>query len=266
MKRNTLKNCIVVASLLVLFLSSPVLAGGWSTPVDVITSTQQTKLNLEKTEGSINSQINGMRQSIVDTLTRHGAQLSGYIAEGSRSTATAIDSQTKLQAQTAREIEEVKAVQTYKPNIQACQFVTGAAGLGGSSEKASYAATIFSENEEARLSSNAKSLTNPGTTSDTSERFDRIFSSYCNAEQSFDESGVCTGSPEFHNADINAATLFSSDILETVEKRQAAQDLIENLVAPTISNPPAIASADTDMEQEQVLKHRSRQSRTTSCQ
>ena len=78
----------------------------------------------------ITREIDAMERTIVEALRLQTGQLSGYVAQSAKALTQALDAQTRLQAQTAREVEETRTMRAHAPSRSACATVTGATGLG----------------------------------------------------------------------------------------------------------------------------------------
>ena len=63
-------------------------------------------------------------------------QLSGYAAQSAKAVTGALDAQTKLQAQIAREVEETRAMRARRPTDSGCAAITGLAGLAAARQAA----------------------------------------------------------------------------------------------------------------------------------
>ena len=79
----------------------------------------------------LTGEIDAMERAIIEALRLQTGQLSGYIAQSAKAVTGALDSQTKLQAQTAREVAETGAMMAHRPSRSACEAITGLTGLAG---------------------------------------------------------------------------------------------------------------------------------------
>ena len=77
-----------------------------------------------------------MEATIVEALRLQTGQLSGYAAQSAKAVTGALDAQTKLQAQIAREIEESRAMRARRPRDGGCAAITGLAGLAATRQAA----------------------------------------------------------------------------------------------------------------------------------
>ena len=74
-------------------------------------------------------EIDVMEATIVEALRLQTGQLSGYAAQSAKAVTGALDAQTKLQAQIAREVEETRVMRARRPTDSGCAAITGLAGL-----------------------------------------------------------------------------------------------------------------------------------------
>ena len=79
----------------------------------------------------LTGEIDAMERAIIEALRLQTGQLSGYIAQSAKAVTGALDSQTRLQAQTAREVAETGSMLAHRPSRSACEAVTGLRGLAG---------------------------------------------------------------------------------------------------------------------------------------
>ena len=80
---------------------------------------------------SLTREIDAMEAAVVEALRLQTGQLSGYQAQSAKALTQALDAQTRLQAQIAREVEETEAMRARRPSPGAC---TASPGLRGSAE------------------------------------------------------------------------------------------------------------------------------------
>ena len=209
---------------------------------------------------AINGRIDAAEKAIVETLRLQTGQLAGYQAQSTKALTQALDSQTRLQAQTAREVEETRAMRAHRPTRLACRTGTGLAGLGAAREASADAAGRAGSVETGRIVGDRAVVKAPGAAADSAARFRAVTGSWCNPERSGDK--ACRGAGTQHAADIRPGTLFDTRTISTEAELRAAVDLARNLAAPVIVDPPALAAAETDAERRRVLLARSADART----
>ena len=211
---------------------------------------------------TVSTRIDVLERSIAEALRRQTAQLSGYMAQGTKAVVGAIDAQTRLQAQTVREAEETRSVVRHKVGPTACATATGAAGLAAARAVARKAAREGTAAEAGRISADRKSAPAPGANADTSLRFATFSSTHCNAARQGGDAAACKGSPARHGADLQPANLFELSTIRTPDEELTARELARNLTVPIVHDPLPVGSAETDQERRRVLLGRSADSRT----
>ena len=92
-----------------------------------------------------------MERAIIEALRLQTGQLSGYIAQSAKAVTGALDSQTKLQAQIAREVAETEAMRARRPSRSACEAVTGLTGLAATRVATERARASAAETESGRI-------------------------------------------------------------------------------------------------------------------
>ena len=215
----------------------------------------------------LTGEIDAMERAIIEALRLQTGQLSGYIAQSAKAVTGALDSQTKLQAQTAREVAETGSMLAHRPSRSACEAVTGLRGLAGSGAAAESAHARASATETGRITGDRAVVDRPGAAAGDAARFETVTSEYCNAARAGEDSGVsgtsvCRGEDALHGADLQAGTLFDRRTFGSEAELRAAVELSRNLAAPVVHDPPAMASADTDRERRRVLLARAADART----
>ena len=214
----------------------------------------------------LTAEIDAMERAIIEALRLQTGQLSGYIAQSAKAVTGALDSQTKLQAQTAREVAETGSMLAHRPSRSACEAVTGLRGLAGTGAAAESAHARASATETGRITGDRAVVDRPGAAAGDAARFETMTSEYCNAARAGEDSGlsgtsVCRGDDALHGADLKAGTLFDRRTFGSEEELRAAVELSRNLAVPVVHDPPPLASADTDRERRRVLLARSADAR-----
>ena len=219
-------------------------------------------------------EIDAMEQAIVEALRLQTGQLSGYAAQSAKALTQALDAQTRLQAQTAREVEETRSMRAHAPSRSACATVTGVTGLGAARSASRNAGEAATEVETGRIVSDRAVVAEAGSAADGAARFDTVIRHYCSpARAGGDGTGgrpgigerpgpVCRGEDAWHGADLKPATLFDRSTFGDETELHAAIELSRNLAAPVVHDPQPLASAETDRERRLVLLARAADART----
>ncbi|MDE0380728.1 MAG: hypothetical protein OXI20_15935 [Rhodospirillales bacterium] len=220
----------------------------------------------------LTGEIDAMERAIMEALRLQTGQLSGYIAQSAKAVTGALDSQTRLQAQTAREVAETGSMLAHRPSRSACETVTGLRGLAGTGAAAESAHARASATETGRITGDRAVVDRPGAAAGDAARFETVTQEYCNAGRAGEDiragdpalsgTSVCRGEDALHDADLRAGTLFDRRTFGSEEELRAAVELSRNLAAPVVHDPPAMASADTDRERRRVLLARAADART----
>ena len=208
----------------------------------------------------LTGEIDEMERAIIEALRLQTGQLSGYTAQSTRALTQALDAQTRLQAQTAREVEETRTMRAHAPSRSACSTVTGLAGLEATRSVAENAARTAGEVEAGRIVSDRAVVVEAGSAADGAARFDAVTGRYCSSARAGDD--TCRGKDAWHGADLRPATLFDSRTFRDEAELHAAIELSRNLAAPVVHDPLPLASADTDRERRLVLLARAADART----
>jgi len=209
----------------------------------------------------LTGEIDAMERAIVEALRLQTGQLSGYIAQSAKAVTGALDSQTQLQAQTAREVAETGSMLAHRPSRSACEAVTGLRGLAGTDAAAESAHARASATETGRITGDRAVVDRPGAAAGDAARFETVTREYCNAARAGEDSGLCRGADEMHGADLRSGTLFDRRTFASETELRAAVELARNLAVPVVHDPPPLASADTDRERRRVLLARSADAR-----
>ena len=215
----------------------------------------------------LTGEIDAMERAIIEALRLQTGQLSGYIAQSAKAVTGALDSQTKLQAQTAREVAETGAMMAHRPSRSACEAVTGLRGLAAAGAAAKGAHGRAAATETGRITSDRAVVDRPGAAAGDAARFESVTREYCNAGRAGEDpelSGTsdCRGGHAMHGADLRAGTLFDRRTFASEDELRAAVELSRNLAAPVVHDPPPLASADTERERRRVLLARAADART----
>ena len=207
----------------------------------------------------ITGEIDAMERAVVEALRLQTGQLSGYQAQSAKALTQALDAQTRLQAQTAREVEETAVMRAHRPSGNACATVTGLSGLRGSRTATDGAYARASEVETGRIVGDHAVAAGTGSAADSAARFETVAGVYCNAARAGDD--TCRGEDVRHAADLKVGNLFDRRTLGTEAGLRTAVELSRNLAAPVVHDPPPMASAETGPERRHVLLARSADAR-----
>ena len=205
-------------------------------------------------------EIENMERAVIEALRLQTGQLAGYQAQSAKAVTQAMDSQTRLLAQIAREVEESRALRSHTPSETACHTVTGVAGLEASREGARNAYVHAGLTETGRIVADRAVVGSQGSDDDTRSRFEHLATQYCNGHRSGQD--ACTGPDQLHAADVHSGRFLDTVTLSRENDRTAAVELSRNLVSPLVFDPPAWGSATTVEEQRRLLLIRSAEART----
>ncbi|MDE0409179.1 MAG: hypothetical protein OXN81_15120 [Alphaproteobacteria bacterium] len=208
----------------------------------------------------LTGEIDAMERAIIEALRLQTGQLSGYAAQSTKALTQALDAQTRLQAQTAREVEETRTMNAHRPSRSACATVTGVTGLGAARSAAENAGRAAEEVETGRIVSDRAVVAEAGSAADGAARFDTLTQLYCSPGRGGD--GSCRGGDAWHGADLKPGTLLNRRTFGTEAELYAAIELSRNLAAPVVYDPLPLASAETDRERRLVLLARAADART----
>ena len=211
---------------------------------------------------NLTQEIDAMERAIIEALRLQTGQLSGYTAQSARAITGALDSQTRLQAQIAREAAETEAMRARRPARGACEGITGLAGLAATAAASADARASAAATETGRIIGDRAVVDRPGAAAGDAARFESLTRSYCNAGRAGEDSDLCRGGHAMHGADLRAGTLFEHRTFASEDELRAAVELSRNLAAPVVHDPPPLASADTDRERRRVLLARAADART----
>ena len=208
----------------------------------------------------ISGEIDAMERAIIEALRLQTGQLSGYTAQSTKAIAQALDAQTRLRAQTDREVEETRSMRAHAPSRSACSTVTGVTGLEATRSAAENARTTAGEVEAGRIVSDRAVAVEAGSAADGAARFDTVTRLYCSAGRAGDD--TCRGEDAWHGADLKPGTLLDRRTFGDEADLHAAIELSRNLAAPVIHDPLPLASAETDRERRLVLLARAADARS----
>ena len=211
---------------------------------------------------NLTQEIDAMERAIIEALRLQTGQLSGYTAQSARAITGALDSQTRLQAQIAREAAETEAMRARRPARGACEGITGLAGLAATAAASADARAGAAVTETGRITGDRAVVDRPGAVAGDAARFESLTKSYCNAGRAGEDPGLCRGADELHGVDLHAGTLFERRTFASEDELRAAVELSRNLAVPVVHDPPPLASADTDRERRRVLLARAADART----
>ena len=254
MRRIARAVCVAaLAAAAILVPAGPVLAHGCD-------RTDNDRAEASRVLRGITREIDAMERAIIEALRLQTGQLAGYTAQSAKTLTQALDAQTRLQAQTAREVEETRSMRAHAPSRSACATVTGATGLGATRSASDAARAAAGEVETGRIVSDRAVVAEAGSAADGAARFDTFTGTYCNSIRAGDP--VCRGDDALHDADLKAGTLFDRSTFGNEAELHAAIELSRNLAAPVVYDPLPLASAETDRERRLVLLARAADARS----
>ena len=210
---------------------------------------------------NLTQEIDEMERAIIEALRLQTGQLSGYTAQSARAITGALDSQTRLQAQIAREAAETEAMRARRPSRGACEGITGLAGLAATGAASARARASAAITETGRITGDRAVVERPGAAAGDAARFETLTRTYCNAGRAGEDPDLCRGADALHGADLHAGTLFERRTFASEEELRAAVELSRNLAAPVVHDPPPLSSADTDRERRRALLARAADAR-----
>ena len=173
----------------------------------------------------LTGEIDAMERAIIEALRLQTGQLSGYIAQSAKAVTGALDSQTKLQAQTAREVAETGAMMAHRPSRSACEAVTGLRGLAATGAAAKGAHGRAAATETGRIMGDRAVVDRPGAAAGNAARFESVTREYCNAGRAGEDpelSGIVAYG--LMNASFKLIDLLPSAVLDWIGGRAGAGD------------------------------------------
>ena len=206
------------------------------------------------------AEVEQMERAVIEALRLQTGQLAGYEAQGALAVTRALDSQTRLQAQVAREIEESETIRAHAPTASACRTVTGAAGLAAGRTGEARAGVAAEAIETGRIVQDLAVVAPGGGLADSDARFRVLTGTFCAQARAGQE--ACSGEERRHAADVMPGSLFDKPTLQSREERQAAVELARNLAAPVVGDPLPYGTANTPAERRRALLARSADART----
>ena len=209
----------------------------------------------------VTQRLDVMEANIVEALRLTTGQVSGYIAQSAKTNAEALDSQTKLLAQIAREVEETRSIREHRPAESACDTITGLTGLDGTRRAAERAAAEAETLESGRVMGDRGVFSEVGSANNEA-RFQEVLSKYCHPGRAGQSELICTGSDEGHGGDLRPSNLLEMRTFATREELDRAVDLSRNLSAPIVFGQVPFVTAETDQEKARVLYLRALDART----
>ncbi len=230
-------------------------AAHWCAPPDMIRAEANRVLT------GLTSEIDAMEARIVEALRLQTGQLSGYTAQAATAVTEALEAQTKLQAQIAREVEETEVQVARRPSESACRTITGAAGLSGSREAAEAALARAAAMETGRIVNDRAVAGGTSPAARNAARFAAVAGTYCHGGRAGEAGGPCGGPEEGHAADLVPGALFDRRTFVDGDELRTAVELSRNLAAPVVYDGVPFASADTETERRRLLMARSADAR-----
>lgn len=209
---------------------------------------------------NISGRLDAMETAIVEALRLQTGQLSGYAAQSAKAVVQALDSQTRLRAQTAREVEESRIVRERRPSRRACRTATGARGMAPARSAAAEAKRRAAAAGVGRIAGDRS--VGGGAAADNSGRFEAVMARYCNGARLGETAGACKGEPEMHAADLDPGNLFDRATIASGPPRRTAIEVSRNLAAPVVHDPFPVGSAETGQERRRALLARSADARS----
>ena len=209
----------------------------------------------------VKQRLDVMEANIVEALRLTTGQVSGYIAQNAKTTTQALDSQTRLLAQIAREVEETRSIREHRPAQTACDTITGLSGLGDSRRASAVAGEEAERVEGGRVIGDRGAVSAVGG-ANNEERFETVLSKYCHAGRGGQSAEVCTASEEEHGADLRPSNLLETRTFTTREELETAVEVSRNLAAPIVFGQVPFVTAGTEREKSRALYGRALDART----
>ena len=210
----------------------------------------------------VNLRIDEMENSIVRALQLQSAQLSGYIATAAESTGKALDAQTKLLAQIAREEAETRSKLGHRPTRSGCETVTGMRGLRAGREVSEAAAARGAAVETARIVGDKAIVASGGRNADAKRRFEVWTKNHCSGDRAVAGGDVCKGDGAMHGADMRPASVLDVRTFGNDDQRSAAEEFGRNVAAPVVWDPIPLRAVDTPEDERTALLLRSAEARS----
>ena len=155
--------------------------------------TDNDRAEASRVLAGLTREIDAMEAGIVEALRLQTGQLSGYAAQSARAVTGALDAQTRLQAQIAREVEETRAMRARRPSDSGCTAVTGLAGLAATRRAAESAYERAAGAETGRITGDLAAVAEAGAAAGNAARFESVTSTYCNGARAGEDAALCRG-------------------------------------------------------------------------
>ena len=221
----------------------------------------QVNARVDVMETEIGRAVLQAEQNIVRTLQLQTAQLSGYIATAAEGNAKALDAQTKLLAQIAREEAETRSKLEHRPTQSGCEAVTGMRGLRSGRRVADRVGRQGAAAETGRITGDRGVVAQAGSDADAARRFEEFTGSYCNGGRSPEGEGVCSANEAMHGADLQPGNLLDVRTFSDKQIEKAAVELGRHLAAPVVWDPVPVRAVDTPDERRLALRARAADAR-----
>ncbi len=210
----------------------------------------------------VNLRIDRMEAKLVEQLQLQTAQISGYIATAAESTGKALDAQTKLLAQIAREEAETRSKLGHRPTRSGCETVTGMRGLRAGREVSEAAAGRATAVERARIAGDRSVVADGGRNEDARRRFGAWTGKYCSSGRAAAGGGVCKGDDAMHGADLKPGSLLDVRTFGDDSKKEAAEEFARNIAAPVVWDPIPLRAVNTPEDERTALLLRAADARS----
>ena len=191
--------------------------------------TDNDRAEASRVLAGLTREIDVMEATIVEALRLQTGQLSGYAAQSAKAVTGALDAQTKLQAQIAREVEETRAMRARRPTDSGCAAITGLAGLAATRQAAESAYVRAAGAETGRIAGDRAAVPDAGAAAGNAARFESLTSTYCNGPRAGEDAALCRGGDELHAADLKAGNLFDRRTFANEAELRTAVELSRNL-------------------------------------
>ena len=191
--------------------------------------TDNDRAEASRVLAGLTREIDVMEATIVEALRLQTGQLSGYAAQSAKAVTGALDAQTKLQAQIAREVEETRAMRARRPTDSGCAAITGLAGLAAARQAAESAYVRAADAETGRIAGDRAAVPDAGATAGNAARFESLTSTYCNGARAGEDAALCRGGDALHAADLKAGNLFDRRTFANEAELRTAVELSRNL-------------------------------------
>ena len=191
--------------------------------------TDNDRAEASRVLAGLTREIDVMEATIVEALRLQTGQLSGYAAQSAKAVTGALDAQTKLQAQIAREVEETRAMRARRPTDSGCAAITGLAGLAATRQAAESAYGRAADAETGRIAGDRAAVPDAGAAAGNAARFESLTSTYCNGPRAGEDAALCRGGDALHAADLKAGNLLDRRTFANEAELRTAVELSRNL-------------------------------------